>query len=167
MFLPPLRLVRQLDKTPVNWKRCSHEGDRAQDQLPEWQSLPAAGHFKLEKHGCGGSRARASSLEKARQCSEYSKYLRWAWESCGVTETVFVDMLKRSRSLGKLGRRKQQGDIPRFLCQRSAYERPDERAYAVLLCRAAGLRRAAEQHLDDLWGRCIRAACGRGAPAFT
>ena len=55
---------------------------------------------------------RVSNSEKADQCAEYSKYLRSAWECCGVTSTQSAVMLKESISLGQKGRRSAQNKLP-------------------------------------------------------
>ena len=46
---------------------------------------------------------------------EYSKYLRWASECCGVTKTKFDEMLKLSRSIRQAGREKALKELPGFL----------------------------------------------------
>ena len=69
-----------------------------------------------------------------------------------MTNTVFADMLARPRSLGQVGRETAQNELPRFLRAVGRKSFRDERSHAVLLCLAAGLRRAASQHLPDLGG---------------
>ena len=69
-----------------------------------------------------------------------------------MASSEFADMLLKSKGLQQSGRRKQQSDVPRFLRAGDQTWLEGEREYAVLLCRATGLRRAAGQHLDALGG---------------
>ena len=56
--------MRSFIRQSVNWAECIREGDPTQDQLPEWEDLPVAGHFKVAKPGSRNSRARASDSEQ-------------------------------------------------------------------------------------------------------
>ena len=69
-----------------------------------------------------------------------------------MASSEFADMLLKEKELQRSGRRKQQSDVPRFLRAGDQTWLEGEREYAVLLCRATGLRRAAGQHLDALGG---------------
>ena len=69
-----------------------------------------------------------------------------------MTKTKFDEMLKHSRSIRQAGRRKALKELPGFLRAVGQKNAEDELSYAVLLCRAEGLRRAAMQQLPDLGG---------------
>ena len=140
-------LVRRLlhnARRSLNWSIVG-EGEPTQDQLPKWEDLPTAGNFKVAYPGGRSSKARASDLEKENQRKKYSKYLRWASECCGVTKTKFDEMLEHSRSIGKAGRETALKELPRFLRAVGQKQARGELPYAVLWCRAEGLRRAAMQ----------------------
>ena len=69
-----------------------------------------------------------------------------------MKNSEFREMLEKSRSLGKYGRQTALKELPRFLRAVGRRNVQGELPYAVLLCRAEGLRRAAMQQLPDLGG---------------
>ena len=94
--------------------------------------------FRVEKLGSRGSSHWASKGEQQQQCQEYLLYKTWAREACLLSEAEFQAQLSAAHQL----RSNQRGieGLPACLhCWNTTGPN-----HAVLLCRAAGLRKASE-----------------------
>ena len=110
-------------------------------EMPKWSQVPKLCGFKTERFGGRGQQRWATAEQRTAQCQEYGRYIRWARESCGLTVPEFEALLQRAASThqnlwGAAG-------LPSALQQSRWPDRITPRAHAVLLCRAAGLRKAA------------------------
>ena len=77
------------------------------------------------------------------QCREYGQYKNWALKACGLAEEEFKEHLTKAAGLdhNMFG----TGDLPAAFrqCYQHDRIRITAREHAVLLCRVAGLRKAA------------------------
>ena len=113
-------------------------------ELPKWNEVPQDCGFKIQWPGGRRHRHCATKEEKTAQCREYGQYKSWALKACGLAEEEFKEHLTKAAGLHQdmLGR----GDLPEAF-RRKHYNadgaRMTAREHAVLLCRVAGLRKAA------------------------
>ena len=109
-------------------------------ELPKWNEVPKDCGFKIQRPGGRGHQHNATKKEKAAQCREYGQYKSWALKACGLAEEEFKDHLTKAAGLhhNMLGR----GDLPAAF-QRASDAVMTPREHAVLLCRVAGLGKAA------------------------
>ena len=123
--------------------------------LPTWNEVPKDCGFKIQRPGGRGHQHWATKKEQAAQCREYGQYKSWALKACGLAEEEFKEHLTKAAGLHRdmLGR----GDLPAAF-QRQHHNadgnRMTAREHAVLLCRVAGLRKAASgAEVGGLGGR--------------
>ena len=94
--------------------------------------------FRHEQAGGKGDQHWATKGEQQQQCQEYLLYKTWARQACLLSEPEFKAQLSAAHQL----RSNQRGieGLPSCLhCRQTT-----GRNHAVLLCRAAGLRKASE-----------------------
>ena len=114
-------------------------------ELPKWSAVPKECGFKIERPGGRGHQHYATKEEKTAQCLEYGRYKNWALKACGLAEEEVKEHLTKAAGLHQnmFGR----GDLPAaFRRQHVGNDdgtRMTAREHAVLLCRVAGLRKAA------------------------
>ena len=103
----------------------------------EWDDLPAEGGFKIKQSGARGARCRVRHVDKLEQVQRYSKYVMWALVACGISEDEWRHLLEAAASVDK-NKRGRDG-LPAWLQRKNL----TQCEHAVLLCRLAGLRKAA------------------------
>ena len=103
----------------------------------EWDDLPAEGGFKIQQPGARGARRRVSHADKLEQVQRYSKYVMWALVACGISEDAWRHLLEAAATIGK--HKRGRDGLPVWLQRKNL----TQCEYAVLLCRLAGLRKAA------------------------
>ena len=113
-------------------------------ELPKWNEVPKDCGFKIQRPGGRGHQHYATKEEKTAQCREYGQYKSWALKACGLAEEEFKEHLTKAAGLGRnmFGR----GDLPAAFRRKHGHDdrtRMTPREHAVLLCRVAGLRKAA------------------------
>ena len=100
--------------------------------------------FKSARPGGRSHRHSATNEEKAAQCLEYGQYKNWALKACGLAEEEMKEHLRKAAGLHQnmFGR----GDLLAAFWRKHDNDdgnRMTAREHAVLLCRVAGLRKAA------------------------
>ena len=113
------------------------------EEIPRWREVPKSCGFKIERIGGRDNQRWATFEEQMAQCQEYGKYLAWARNKCGLTVEEFHSSLRDADSTAADSR--GTAGLPLALRQprSSKWGRTSRRAHAVLLCRVAGLRKAA------------------------
>ena len=118
------------------------DGGAEEGELPKWCHVPKYCRFRTEKLGAGGGR-RPTEEEKRKQCREYVKFRNWALQVCGLTEPELEALLKSADFTPQ----DQLGAANLPLATRRPHrvggERLSRRNHAALLCRVAGLLKAA------------------------
>ena len=133
------------------------EVDEAEDAgaLPKWSEVPKECGFKIAQPGERGQRHRATEEEKVAQCRAYGQFENWARKACGLAaEEVKVHLAKAAGLHRDMCGR---GDLPQaFRRQHHSVDtgRVTAREHAVLLCRVAGLRKAASSGEVGCLGGC-------------
>ena len=122
-------------------------------ELPTWDEVPTDCGFKRSQLG-GKIRRRATGEDKAAQCRAYAQFKHWALKACGLAEQEVKEHLTQAAGLrpDMLGR----GDLPAAFRRRNhdGPNRLSAREHAALLCRVAGLRKAASgDEVGGLGGR--------------
>ena len=113
-------------------------------ELPKWNEVLKDCGFKIQRPGGRDHQHCATKEEKTAQCRDHGQYKSWALKACGLAEEEFKEHLTKATGLhaNMLGR----GDIPatfRRQHDNADRNRMTAREHAVLLCRVAGLRKAA------------------------
>ena len=106
--------------------------------------MPKEYGLKTARRGQRGHRHYATSEDKAAQRRAYGQYLQLAWEACGMAEYELNEQLAIAAGLCRdsFG----NGGLPqafRWHHHATGGHRMTSRAHATLLCRVAGLRKAA------------------------
>ena len=113
-------------------------------ELPAWTAVPKECGFKIARPGQRGHQHYATSEDKAAQCREYGRYRQWAWEACGLAEHELKLQLETAAGLDMNSFGK--GSLPQAFRRNHNLDgghHMTSRDHAVLLCRVAGLRKAA------------------------
>ena len=113
---------------------CAEVAEAA--EVPKWKDVPKECGFRVDKPCTSGPRHWATKEEQRQQCQEYRLYATWARQACLLSEAEFKAQLSAASRLSS-NQRGGEG-LPACLNCRNT----SARNHAVLLCRAAGLRKA-------------------------
>ena len=107
-------------------------------EVPKWKDVPKFRSFKTERPSRSGKRHRATKEEQGQQCKVYRLYATWARRACWLSEAMFQEQVSAAHRLPS-HQRGTEGLPACLKCWQTT-----ARNHAVLLCRAAGLRKASE-----------------------
>ncbi len=105
--------------------------------LPEWVDLPQDGGFIIARVGARNRCGRVTESNKLEQVRAYAKHLPWAEAACGLSQEEFRQCLTSAAAVQQISR--GTDGIPTWMRRIKI----TVREHAALLCRIAGLRKAA------------------------
>jgi len=127
-----------------------------EDTLVAWADVPRACSFQIARPGGRGHQRHISAEEKLEQQRVYTAHQLWA-ATCGVDALAWRELVQQAGSL----QRKRLGSEGLPPCLRPAGPHcTTHRQHAILMCRVAGLVRAAKEAGRVLGGDVCAASAG-------